>query len=219
MTIQIRDLEDPRLVKALAHPLRIDILRILQLRVASPSEISKQLGVRLPNVSYHTRALERMGLIELVRTRPRRGAQEHFYRALGPVRINDNVWSQVPEVVTSAVADAAVARAVRAMSAAASSDGFSGRDALAARRIMTLDEQGLRELSRAGKELLARAEKIEKESARRLAKAKGEHDAVRGGLVVALFDAPPPEAVIDRSDSPRHRRPAASRRSRTRGSA
>jgi hypothetical protein len=33
-------------------------------------------------VSYHVRILARLGLIELVRTTPRRGAVEHHYRSL-----------------------------------------------------------------------------------------------------------------------------------------
>lgn len=196
--MQIRDIEDPRLVKALAHPLRIEILRILQARVASPSEISQELAVRLPNVSYHTRALEAMGLIRLVRTEQRRGAQEHYYKAVGSVRISDRVWAQVPEVVKSAMADAAVAGAVRAMSAAATLDGFARPEALSTRRMMNLDEQGFRELSAAANELIAESERIEKESARRLAKVAGHPEAVQTGLVVALFDAPPAAALIGR---------------------
>jgi DNA-binding transcriptional ArsR family regulator len=101
--VQIREIDDPRLVKALAHPLRIQILRVLSDRVASPSVIAQELGVRLPNVSYHVRFLERVGVLELVRTRPRRGAVEHYYRARGRVRITDRVWGQLPETIKDAV--------------------------------------------------------------------------------------------------------------------
>ena len=37
------------------------------------------MGERLPSVSYHVRALHKLGAIRLVRTRQRRGATEHFY--------------------------------------------------------------------------------------------------------------------------------------------
>ena len=75
---QITEIDDPRFVKALAHPLRIHILRILQDRTASPRELADELGAKLPNVSYHVRFLERLGVLELVETQPRRGALEHF---------------------------------------------------------------------------------------------------------------------------------------------
>jgi hypothetical protein len=37
------------------------------------------VGASLSNVSYHVRQLAKAGLIELVATRPRRGALEHYY--------------------------------------------------------------------------------------------------------------------------------------------
>lgn len=171
--------------------------------MASPSDIAQELSVRVPNVSYHTRALEGMGLIRLVRTEQRRGARQHYYEALGPVRITDRVWGQVPEVVKSAIADAAVAGAVRTMSAAATRDGFARPEALAARRVMNLDEQGFRELAAAANDLIAQSERIEKDSAHRLAKMTGHPQAVQTGLVIGLFDAPPSEAVVSRGKPPR----------------
>ena len=50
------------IVLPLAHPLRIHILRVLQDRVASPSELADELQAKLPNVSYHVRFLEKLGL-------------------------------------------------------------------------------------------------------------------------------------------------------------
>ena len=73
---------DQRLIKALAHPLRSDILAILNERVASPNELSQQLGEGLSQVSYHVKVLREFDCIELVKTEPRRGAVEHFYRAI-----------------------------------------------------------------------------------------------------------------------------------------
>ena len=66
---QITEIDDPRLVKGLAHPLRIRILRVLQDRVASPSEIAEEIEAPLGNVSYHVRFLARVGLIRLVNLR------------------------------------------------------------------------------------------------------------------------------------------------------
>jgi DNA-binding transcriptional ArsR family regulator len=72
---------DRRLIKALGHPVRVRALEILNARVASPSELAKELGEPLGNVAYHVKILEENDAIELVRTAPVRGALEHFYRA------------------------------------------------------------------------------------------------------------------------------------------
>jgi DNA-binding transcriptional ArsR family regulator len=73
---------DPRVVKALSHPLRVRILSILGARVASPTQLAEETGEPLGNVSYHVRTLAGLGLIELVSTVPRRGVLEHRYRAV-----------------------------------------------------------------------------------------------------------------------------------------
>ena len=72
---------DPRIIKALGHPLRQRILQVLNTRVASPSEIAAQLDEPLGNVSYHVKTLLEYDCVELVETAPVRGAVEHFYRA------------------------------------------------------------------------------------------------------------------------------------------
>jgi DNA-binding transcriptional ArsR family regulator len=69
------------LVKAVSHPLRVEILEAFADRgELSPTQIAKALDQRLGNVSYHVNVLEHCGVIELVRTEPRRGALEHFFR-------------------------------------------------------------------------------------------------------------------------------------------
>lgn len=72
---------DPRLVRALSHPVRIQILEILSAGVASPKMLAGELETRLSQVSYHTRALEHCGCVELVETAQRHGVTEHFYKA------------------------------------------------------------------------------------------------------------------------------------------
>ena len=145
--MQITEIDDPRLVKGLAHPLRIHILRVLETRVASPSEIAEEIGAPLGNVSYHVRFLARVGLIELTSTKPRRGAVEHYYRAVARVSVTDQAWAQVPEVVKSGMISATLDQAGRVIGAAASSGGFDRRDAVVARREMLLDEQGFADLA------------------------------------------------------------------------
>lgn len=72
---------DQRLVKAVAHPLRVEILETLVSDgELSPAQIATKLGRAPGNVSYHVNVLRDCKVLELVRTEPRRGALEHFYR-------------------------------------------------------------------------------------------------------------------------------------------
>src|SRR5215211_3459933 len=73
---------DHRLARALSHPLRLKLLAALNEGVASPNQLANRLGEPLANVSYHVRILLDLDCIELVETAQRRGAIEHFYRAL-----------------------------------------------------------------------------------------------------------------------------------------
>ncbi|HTU95778.1 MAG TPA: helix-turn-helix domain-containing protein [Solirubrobacteraceae bacterium] len=187
--MQITEIDDPRLVKGLAHPLRIHILRVLETRVASPSEIAEEIGAPLGNVSYHVRFLARVGLIELTSTKPRRGAVEHYYRAVGRVSVTDQAWAQVPEVVKNGMISATLDQAGRVIGAAASSGGFDRSDAVVARREMLLDEKGFAELATELTDLLERIKEIEKESAERLENGSDHSDAeLDAGLVMMLFE-------------------------------
>jgi len=73
--------EDPSWAKAMSHPLRGAILQILRReKSTSPRQASRELEASLGTVSYHFRALQSLGLIEICKQIPRRGAVEHFYR-------------------------------------------------------------------------------------------------------------------------------------------
>jgi DNA-binding transcriptional ArsR family regulator len=204
--MQITEIDDPRLVKGLAHPLRIQILRVLENRVASPSEIADEIGAPLGNVSYHVRFLARVGLIELTSTKPRRGAVEHYYRAVGRVRVTDKAWSQVPDVVKSGLISATLDQVGREIGAAAATGGFDRGDAVVSRRGMVLDEQGFAELAAELKMLLDRASEIENRSAERMAVADHAGTAVETGLVTMLFESAGTQAPAPADQVVRRRR-------------
>ena len=87
MSKPITEIDDPRLVKALAHPLRIRILGILEQRSATPKELAEILDVQLENLSYHVRTLRDFGFIKLERRRMVKGAVEHRYGMVARPRI------------------------------------------------------------------------------------------------------------------------------------
>src|SRR4051794_29587608 len=88
---------DPIFAKALSHPLRQRILeRLSACGEASPVQLARLLDARLPNVAYHVGVLVELGCVELVRTRPRRGALEHYYRALAQPGLDAEQWAGLP---------------------------------------------------------------------------------------------------------------------------
>lgn len=186
----ITDINDPRLVKALAHPLRVQILAVLQQGTASPSALAEELSAPLGNVSYHVRILANLGLLKLVRKRQRRGAIEHIYQANGRVRVSDRAWGQVPGIVKSAMVDATLEQVGRYVEQSATMGGFERPEAHIIRQPMRLDAKGWKELSGAVGELLKRANSIDDESRKRLEKAN--HDGeLEAGLVMMLFEGAP----------------------------
>ena len=85
-----------QLAKALAHPLRVRILTSLHKGISSPNQLSQELGEPLGNVSYHVKTLLEYDCVELVKTEPRRGAVEHFYRATERAFFSDTDWAKIP---------------------------------------------------------------------------------------------------------------------------
>jgi predicted transcriptional regulator len=71
---------DQRLAKALSNSLRAQALTLISEGVASPKAIAERLGADVRTVAYHVRVLKRLGCVELVETKSRRGAVEHIYR-------------------------------------------------------------------------------------------------------------------------------------------
>src|SRR4051794_3152674 len=140
------DISDPRIIKALTHPLRIQILAALDERTASPSELADELGAPLGNVSYHVRQLAGLGLIKLVKRTPRRGAIEHHYKAVGRPQITDDAWAGTPATVKDAVVGSALGDLGNAVTAAAAAGRFSRPDAPLPRTQVSVHEKGSKHL-------------------------------------------------------------------------
>jgi len=209
----INDINDPRLVKALAHPLRVQILGVLEDRTASPSDLAEELSAPLGNVSYHVRILAQLGLLKLVRKRQRRGAIEHLYQANGRIRVSDRAWGQVPGIVKTALVDACLDQIGRYVEQAAAMGGFERSEAHMSRQPLRLDARGWKELAREVNGLLERAWEIERESLKRLGEADHAGE-IEAGLVMMLFES----AVVGTGPVPGGERPK-SRRAAQRASA
>lgn len=192
MAKQPASLVDPRLAKALSHPMRGRILSILNERVASPNEIAEMIDERLPNVSYHVRALQSLGCIELVSTAQRRGAIEHYYRALVRPLFSDRDWKRLPPSARQAISDVGLQMIWADTSEAMTTGTFEKRsDRHLSRTPLSLDEEGWREVNALLGELQAHAERIGAKSAKRLSKSSDDEIPTR--LVLMHFESTPTE--------------------------
>lgn len=185
----VPNINDPRYVKALGHPLRIRILALLQERTASPRELAQWLDATLGTVSYHVRALHDLGLLELVRTTQVRGAIAHHYRARERPRVSDEAWAAAPPIVKQAAVGATLQTVDDYARASAAAGGFDRTEAQLTRANLRLDEKGWKQAAKAHEKLLAALGRIEEGSAKRLAADLHAPGAADAALVMMLFDA------------------------------
>jgi DNA-binding transcriptional ArsR family regulator len=187
------DINDPRLIKALAHPLRVRILSVLETReLASPNELSDELEVSLGVVSYHVRRLHALGFLELVRRTPRRGAIEHHYRAKARPRVSDDVWAETPGIVKRAMIGATLQQITGYTNAAAAGGGFDRTEAHLSRTVLMLDDEGWKQLATEMVRWVEVVERIEAESQARIERSPGgeaESTAKRSAAVMMLFES------------------------------
>lgn len=192
---------DPRLVKAIGHPLRLRLLTILNERVASPSELADELGETLGNVSYHVRKLADLKCIELVKTTPVRGALEHHYRAVARPVFSDADWARLPVSIRKSLSDAVLAEIALDMGGAAEEGGFDRDEMHVSRTPITLDQQGWEELNELLQKLVFQALEIQTQSAERLQDA-GAGESEAAALVLMLFEPPSGSGKSDRRRAP-----------------
>lgn len=180
---------DPAIAKALSHPLRVRILERLEEEDASPASLSRQMDdVALGLIAYHVKVLEESGFLELIETRPRRGAVEHIYRAkpIGGLELRG-----VPRSLRGSISATTLQRFIDA-SVAALQEGTIDRRDDAVLNTMTIgvDEIGWREAVELGRRMWAEFHRIHAESHERAAASGGDFAALMSVVVgIAGFEA------------------------------
>ncbi|MEX2106290.1 MAG: winged helix-turn-helix domain-containing protein [Solirubrobacterales bacterium] len=182
-----------QLAKALAHPLRVRILTSLHKGISSPNQLAQELGEPLGNVSYHVKTLLEYDCVELVKTEPRRGAVEHFYRATERAFFSDADWAKIPasarKGITGAILEAIGKDATEAMIAGTID---ARTDSHVSHTPLLLDEKGWTELNEVLADALNRAIEIQEGAASRLAEEKSDPIATK--LAILHFESPPAKA-------------------------
>jgi DNA-binding transcriptional ArsR family regulator len=198
---------DEGFIKALAHPLRWRIVEALVERSeASPVELARLLDQPLATVSHHIRVLRDLGSIELTRTEQRRGAIEHYYRALMPAFVDDEQWELIPTMLRRGVSGQLFRRIIGEAATAGSEGAFDVAGSHLDRMIVELDDQAWQDVSEALLDLLHRIQAIQGESDAR----RDEQTQVRVSEVVLMhFEVAESLALTD-ADADRAGLPARS---------
>jgi len=189
LSTNTREIIDPKLAKALAHPLRVQLLSILNERVSSPNQLSKELGEPLGNVSYHVKVLLDYDCAELVKKEPRRGAIEHFYRATKRAYFNDSEWMTLPTSAQRGISRTILELIGKDASEALAAGTITEReDSHLSRTPMVVDEQGWRDVTALLKATLDRTLEIQAEVDNRL--AEGGRDGMHTKVAMMHFRSP-----------------------------
>jgi DNA-binding transcriptional ArsR family regulator len=185
----ITNIDDPRYVKAMSHPLRVRILALLDERAASPVELAGWLGATLGTTAYHVRTLERMGLIELIRETRVRGAVEHHYRSKERPTVSDEAWEAASPIAKQAAVSASLETIGAYARAASAAGGFDHGHSHLTRTVLRLDARGLNDLSRACLRILAQVDRIEEAAKERIELNPHAAETNDIALVMMLFEA------------------------------
>jgi len=195
------NITDARLVKAFAHPLRVQILTLLDNRVASPKQIAAELNTPLPNTAYHVRQLASLGLVELVRRTVRGGAVEHHYTTKIRPTISDELWGELPEIVKRSAMSGAIHHALHEMARATDAGGFSHADAHLTRSTARLDERGWKEVTRELNRAFERVQKLMDANNERL-KENPDAETTDAMAVIGFFERAPLEKEAEAATRP-----------------
>ncbi|HEU5252648.1 MAG TPA: winged helix-turn-helix domain-containing protein [Solirubrobacterales bacterium] len=180
-------LADRWFVKALSHPVRVEILELLNEREASPVEMKRSLGGTLNLINYHLKVLVDCGCVEVARTEPVRGAVKHFYRAVPRSFFGHPDLREVPASIRGGATEMALRSFSKAFHRAAEAGNVDGDDAILNWMSLAVDELGREKAIELSETVLRGFELIAKQSRERA--AEGEKPLAPLVVAVAAFDA------------------------------
>ena len=190
----ITNIDDPRWIRAISHPARIRILSMLDEEAASPAVLGGKLGVPVSRVAYHVRLLHELGLIELVSTRQRRGAIEHYYKTTQHPRFTDEAWDNLDQVSKQRMLTGILQNAHEYAMRSAAAGGFDDANAHFTTTRMKLDAEGWEQVAALSKLWLEEVAAVEADAAARI--ASDPHSGIDAGLIIQFFKAVPFSASV-----------------------
>lgn len=174
-----------------SHPTRIRCYFILAERTASPNEMARAMETSVDHVAYHVRRLKRFGAIELVGTEQRRGATEHYYRAVERPMISSAEWAALSRDERASVSRVVLQHVFADAVGAEDAGTFDSRtDRSLIRLPVVVDDQGFAEISALHDELYERTLEIWSQSLERLGK-NPESKGISAMATTMLFEQAP----------------------------
>jgi hypothetical protein len=112
-----------RLAKVFSHPLRAELLALLNEQPGSSRDLKDRLAAQgdeqsLNLIAYHVRILDRYNAIELVETETSGGATKHIYAANRKMLIDGDDWLELPAEAQIGICANAIGEAVERAQAA-----------------------------------------------------------------------------------------------------
>jgi DNA-binding transcriptional ArsR family regulator len=175
-----------QLIKALCHPLRVQILAILIDRIASPKEISEELNEAIGQVSYHVNVLKDAGLLIEDHNLSRRGAIEHFYRAAAPTVIPPGAWDRLPDPVRKGISGHIVKEFLDDACGSIAAGVFDHPPGELSWTPLLLDQTGVEEIGELARDFLKSVLVVQANASERLPKEKSERVAKAKSATVFL---------------------------------
>lgn len=99
-------LDNPQAIKALGHPLRIELINILSRETANVSRLAQHLNLPHAQVFYHVRELEKHRLVELKETKIVSGIQEKYYSTVAKTFFLGQSLGTLPQEAVTAASQA-----------------------------------------------------------------------------------------------------------------
>jgi hypothetical protein len=167
----------------------LHLLDVVSDRKISPAEFARERGEPVSKISYHFRALEKWGCIEMAEVKPVRGSTEHFYKSAGEGYHDDESWARLPDEVRRNLASTVLKFVAGRMSRAIQAGTFTARDDVHVTwKPVTLDEQGWTEVMQILNHAFAEVDKAEARAAKRL--AESDDDGLVATVAITGFESP-----------------------------
>lgn len=179
---------DERLVTALSHETRAHALAVFTERPASTKELAQELDQSVSAVWHHVDKLLKLGCIELVETKRRRGAHEHFYRATVRHFFDAEAWENVSKRKRLTITMGVLRLIAGDLDKAVRGETVDAVDRHLSRTLLTLDGEGWTESNALLDDTLERLLQIREKATLRMA-GTGE-EPIRASASIMHFQLP-----------------------------
>ncbi len=126
--VTVRQDIELRLAKAMAHPVRVKVLELMNEQPIAPVEASAKIGTQLSNVAYHFRTLLELECIEEVGKEQIRGSVKTTYRSRTNLMFDDLCFATLPSGAQTGIGVAIMKALYRRASDAIEAGSFDAKD-------------------------------------------------------------------------------------------